>query len=302
MEMEAARTADHCTLVKMRPSAVAAIIVLLGLPVFAASSDIDLFLPIVGRGHQLGGRVFDTTLWITNPGDATAHVTLFFLHAAQPNPLPRHIEFSIAAGATRVFDPIGAEILGAPEGVGALRIRSDRALVASVRTSSRIESESASRAVATTFDAVPARFAIGNGQTSIAQGVMLSPNAAERYRVYVVETAGQSLTYVIAVVDANGKTLTQKSFYVAPGDERVIDLGDEFPNIRVDHAVARVRGVNGTGRIIFAGARIARESQDSSSFEMSFASEPRLRMPVAEVLVYVAVACAIIAAAVVYRR
>ena len=46
----------------MRPSAVAAIIVLLGLPVFAASSDIDLFLPIVGRGHQLGGRVFDSVI------------------------------------------------------------------------------------------------------------------------------------------------------------------------------------------------------------------------------------------------
>jgi len=286
----------------MQRIAVAAAIVLLTAPSFASVIDIDLFIPIVGRGHQAGGRIYDTTLWLTNSGDDAARVTLQFLHASQPNPSPHQLVLTLAPGMTRVFDPIGPEILGAPEGVGAVRIRSDHPILASARTTSRLESETMARAVATTFNAVPARYAIGNGQTSIAQGVTLSDNPVERYRVYVVETAGQPLTYVIGILDANGKTLTQKSFYIAPMEERVIDVGDEFPNVRADHALVRLRGVNGNGRIIFAGAQIARESQDGNSFEMSYANEPRLRIPLPEVIVYIAVALAIIAAAVVYRR
>ena len=286
----------------MRRLAGAVTIVLLALPVFCASSDIDLLIPIVGHGHQAGGRIYDTTLWITNPGDDPARATIQFLHASQANPSPHHLDLTLAPGATRVFDPIGADILGAPDGVGALRIRSDHPLLGAARTTSRLESETMARAVATTFNAVPARYAIGNGQTSIAQGVTLTDNPTERYRVYVVETAGQPLTYVIGILDAKGKTITQKAFYIAPFEERVVDLGDEFASVRTDHALVRLRGVNGNGRIVFAGAQIARESQDGNSFEMSFINEPRVRMPAPEVVVYIAVALAIIVAAVVFRR
>jgi len=286
----------------MRHFIAAPILVLLAAPLFAAISDIDLVIPIAGHGHQTGGRVYDTTLWITNPGDAPAKVTLQFLQASQSNPSPHHLDFALGPGVTRVFDPIASEVLGANEGVGGIRIRSDHNLLASARTLSRLESESVARAIATTFNAVPARFAIGNGQTAIAQGLTLANDATERYRLYVVETAGQSLTYVIGIIDTKGKTLTQKAFYIAPNEERVVDVGDEFPNVRVDHAVVRVRGVNGSGRLIFAGAQIARESQDSNSFEMSFVNEPRVRIPMTEAIVYVAVALAIVIAALFYRR
>ena len=74
------------------------------------------------------------------------------------------------------------------------------------------------------------------------------------------------------------------------------------PNVNAAHAVARIRGVNGNGKIIFAGAQIAKESQDGNAYEMSYTTEPRVRMPMSEVLVYVAVAAAIVVAAVLYRR
>jgi hypothetical protein len=271
------------------------------VPLRGASSDIDLFVPIAGHGHQTGGRVFDTTLWITNSSNATAHVTLQFLRAQQSNPSPHTTSFTLAGAGTRVFDPIGRDLLGIDEGVGAIRIRSDQPLVAAARAFARVESDPRSRAVATTFNAIPARFAIGNGQNAIAQGVTLDP-AAERTRMYVVETAGQPLTYSIAIVGTNGNVLAQKAFYITSLEERSIELGDEFPNIRADHAVARVRGMNGNGRIVFAAAQIARESQDGNTYEMSYVSEPRVRMPLAEIIAYVAVACAVIVAAAVYRR
>src|SRR5258708_35377016 len=108
----------------MRRFLGAATLVLLARLIFAASSDIDLFVPIAGHGHQAGGRVFDTALWLTNSGDATAHVRLQFLHASQSNPSPHTIDLTLRAGATRVFDPIGAEIFGEDQAVGAIRIRS----------------------------------------------------------------------------------------------------------------------------------------------------------------------------------
>jgi len=268
----------------------------------AAYTDRELFVPIAGRGHQADGRLFATTLWVTNAGTSPAHVTLQFLRAAQTNPSPRGITFVLEAGATRVFDPVGADVLGSDNITGALRISSDQPLLATARAASHLESEPLSRAVATTFNAMPARFAIGNGQTAIAHGVVLGTAATERYKMYVVETAGQSLSYSIAIVSQDGATIAQKGFYIAPREERGIDLGDEFPNVSSEHAVVRVRGVNGNGRIIFAGAQIARESQDSNAYEMSYTNEPRVRMPMAEVVAYVAVACAIVVAALVYRR
>jgi hypothetical protein len=270
--------------------------------VYAAYTDTELFFPIAGRGHQADGRVFTTTLWLTNPGASPAHVQLQFLRAAQANPSPRGITFVLESGATRVFDPIDADVFGSDNITGALRLTSDQPLLATARAVSHLESEPLSRAVATSFNAVPARFAIGNGQTAIAHGAVLGPTATERYKLYVVETAGQSLSYSIAIVSQDGATVAQKGFYIAPREERGIDISEEFPNVRSDHAIVRVRGVNGNGRIIFTGAQIARESQDSNAYEMSYTNEPRVRMPTAEVVAYVAVACAIIVAALVYRR
>jgi hypothetical protein len=283
-------------------SAVVTFAILSAGNVYAAYTDTELFVPIAGSGHQADGRIFTTTLWLTNAGTSPAHVTLQFLRAAQTNPSPRGITFVLEAGATRVFDPIGADVLGLDDITGALRLSSDQPLLATERAVSHLESEPLSRALATTFNAMPARFAIGNGQTAIAQGASLGTTATERYKMYVVETAGQSLSYSIAVESQDGGTIAQKGFYIAPREERGIDLGDEFPHVRADHAIVRVRGVNGNGRIIFAGVQIARESQDSNAYEMSYTNEPRVRMPMAEVVAYVAVACAIIVAALVYRR
>lgn len=267
----------------------------------ATSPDTDLFVPVAGHGHQAAGRVFDTTLWITNETTATANVTLEFLRAMQPNPSPHAMQFALPPNSTRVFDPITRDILGTDEGVGAIHIRSNQSVLVTARVFSRGENESRSRAVATTFPATPARRAIGNGQSGVLQGVALDPNA-ERTRVYVVETVGQPLTYSIAIVDMNGKSIAQKAFYISGLEERSIELADEFPNLRIDHAIARVRGMNGNGRIIFAGTQTARESQDGNAYEMSYSNEPRVRMPLAEILAYVAVALAVIIAAAVYRR
>jgi len=271
-------------------------------PARAAYTATDLYVPVAGHGRSADGRTFSTTIWITNGGDATANVKVQFLRGQQANPSPRTFEFPLNAGQTRVFDPIGSEILGTTDEVGGLRIFSNQPLLATARAVSRLESESPAREVATTFNAIPARLAIGNGQSSIAHGVIVGNDASARYKLYVVETSGEPLTYSIALTDPNGLALAQKTFFIAPREERTLDFSSEFPNVNAAHAVARIRGVNGNGKIIFAGAQIAKESQDGNAYEMSYTTEPRVRMPMSEVLVYIAVAAAIVVAAVLYRR
>src|SRR5207253_509596 len=143
------------------------------------------------------------------------------------------------------------DILGQDDDIGGLRIVSNEPLAAIARTSSKLESDPASRAVATTFNAIPASHAIGNGQSAIAQGIVLGDDANERFKLYVVETAGEPLTYAISIGNEDGARIAQKTFYIAPAEERALDLAAEFPGVRAAHAVARVRGVNGNGRIIF---------------------------------------------------
>jgi len=280
----------------------AAVCLLFTLPLVAASIEREIIVPVAGHGGQVGGRTYDTTLWVTSSSGRAAHVTLQFLRAMQTNPAPHTISFDLGPGATRVFDPIGPDVIGAPQGVGALLIRSDQPLVATARAITHVDGEPLSRAVATTFNAIPTRVAIGNGQSALAQGITFGGAAGDRSRMYVVETHEKSLAYSIALTDVGGKVLAQKLFYIAPREQRTIDLGDEFATARADHALIRVHGVNGDGRIVFVVAQIASESQDGNAYEMSYSNEPRMRMPAGEIAVYIAVAAAILAAAVIYRR
>ena len=74
-----------------------------------------------------------------------------------------------------------------------------------------------------------------------------------------------------------------------------------YPAVTVDHAMIRVRGVNGNGRVIVAGTETVPGSQDACTYEMSFTPEPRTRIRWPEAAVYV-VAGVVVALALVRRR
>ena len=74
-----------------------------------------------------------------------------------------------------------------------------------------------------------------------------------------------------------------------------------FPAVNLDHAMIRIRGVNGNGRVIAAGTQIVPGSQDACAYEMSFAPEPRTRIRAPEAAVYIAIA-GVVALALLRRR
>jgi len=272
-------------------------LVLAATPAFAAYPARDLFVPIAGRAKNAAGRQFLTALWVTNTDErSTAAVTLTFLPSGHANPSPRTMHLTLAPNATRLFDPLDAQLLGSDDALGAVRVESTTNVVAHARIYAL---GAGGGAFGMGFAAIPARHAIGNGELTTLQGVTLGD---ARYRLYIAETSGAALTIAVTLHDLDGRALAEKRLYVDTFEHIRAETRELFPNVKVDRAILTVRGVNGNGRVVAAGAQIAPGSEDPSSFEMSFAPEPRSHIGWPEAAVYIAVAAAVIVALLVRRR
>ena len=282
----------------MRPVALSLLLLAASHPLVAAYPDRDLVIPVVGRASGGTGRLFLTALWITNVDDHPAVMTLSYLERGHANPSPRKTIVTLAPRETQVFDPLGPPILSSVNGIGALRIESNADVVASARVYGYLPSEGPSLAVSMALTGVPTRLGIGNGQSSLLHG---DGSRDALYKLYVVETAGSALSVAVSIEDLHGQTLGEKRLFLNRFEQVATDTRMLFPTLNVDRGVIRIRGLNGNGRVIAAGAQIVPGSQDACAFEMSFAPEPRTRIRGPEAAVYIAIAL-VVALAIVWRR
>jgi hypothetical protein len=267
-------------------------------PLLAAYADRDLVIPVVGRASGGSGRLFLTALWITNTADRPAALTLSYLESGHANQSPRKTSVTLAPRETRVFDPLGPPILTSVNGVGALRIEANADVVASARMYGYFPAAGPGSAVSMALTGIPTRLGIGNGQSAFLQG---DRSRDALYKLYVVETAGSALSIVISIEDLLGRTLGEKRLFLDRFEHVSTDTRVLFPAVNIDHALIRIRGVNGEGRVIAAGTQIVPGSQDACSYEMSFTAEPRTRIRGPEAAVYIAIAL-VVALAIVWRR
>lgn len=266
-------------------------------PLFAAYPAHDLVVPVAGRARNAAGRQFLTALWLTNTDErSAASVTLSFLASGQANPSPRQVRLTLGAGATELLDPLDARLLGAGDAMGAVRVESTTNVIAHARI---YTTDAAGGTTGMGFAAIPARHAIGNGESTILQGIALGNS---RYRAFIVETAGAALTIAVTLRDLGGRAIAEKRLFVDRFEQLRLDVHDLFPDAKAQSAIVTVRGVNGNGRVVVAGAQIAAGSEDPSAFEMSFAPEPRSHIGWPEAAVYIAVAAVIVAALLARRR
>ena len=279
--------------------AVLSIVIFLTIPpAFAAYPSRDAVLPVAGRATGADGRLFLTALWITNPSERDAADATLTFHPAAEKLALHGSTLHLKPGETRVIDPIDATILGVPEALGSIRIESSKDVLATAHVYSRMPNETKARSLAATFSAMPVELAIGNGESTTLQGV--AP-ADGRYKIYFAEVAGMPLEVSVQLLDARGMSIAAKRMYIDKERQVTADAAELFPQFTSGTAALRIDGVNGAGRIIVAGSQIARESQDSTPFEMSFSTTPRDRLGVWEALTYIAVAAAA-AAALLIRR
>lgn len=238
------------------------------------------------------GRVFLTALWITNAGDQPAALTCSFLGTGHANRQPAASSLTLAPRETRVLDPLGAPFIPGGSGIGALRIEANTDIVASARIYGYLPAGGPRSAVSMALTGIPARLAIGNGQSAVLHG---DGTRDARYKLYLIETSGAALSVAVAVEDLRGRALGEKRIFLDRFEHVSANIDELLPGIALDHAVVRVRGVNGNGRVIAAGTQIAPGSQDACAYEMSFPAEPRLRIRGPEAAVYASVALALVA-------
>ena len=267
-------------------------------PLFAAYADRDLIIPVVGRAADRSGRLFLTALWITNTDDHPAVMSLSYLESGHANRSPKKTTVTLPPRETYVVDPLGPPILPSADSIGALRIESNADVVASARIYGYAPGASAGSSVVMALTGVPARLGIGNGQSAVLHG---DGSRDAQYKLYVIETSGAALSVVVALEDVHGQVLGEKRLFLDGFEHVATDTRQMFPTLSLDHAVIRVRGVNGNGRVIAAGTQIIPGSQDSCAYEMSFAPEPRTRIRAPEAAVYIAIA-ALVAVALLRRR
>jgi hypothetical protein len=267
-------------------------------PLLAAYADRDLIIPVVGRAAGGSGRLFLTALWITNTDDHPAVMTLSYLESGHANRTPRKTSLTLPPRQTYVVDPLGPPILTKADSIGALRIESNADVVASARIYGYVPAAGPGTALSMALTGIPTRLGIGNGQSAVLHG---NGSSDAQYKLYVIETSGAALSVVVAVEDLHGQVLGEKRLFLDGFEHVATDTRQMFPAVQLDHAVIRVRGVNGNGRVIAAGTQIAAASQDSCAYEMSFAPEPRTRIRAPEAAVYIAMA-ALVAIALLRRR
>jgi hypothetical protein len=261
--------------------ALAALLIFVAVPLGAAYAARDVVLPVAGRATGADGRLFLTALWITNPSERDALDLQLIFHPAEEKLSSHASTLHLQPAETRVVDPIGIDILGVPEALGSLRIKATGDVLATSRVYSR--------GLATSFNALPVQFAIGNNESATLQGV--SP-ADGRYKIYFAEVEGVPLDVTVSLIDARGATIAAKPIFIDKDRQVTTDIADLFPQFTSGTATLRVDGVNGRGRVVVAGSHIARDSQDSTPFEMSFTTTPRDRLGLWEALTYIAVAAA----------
>jgi hypothetical protein len=248
--------------VRPLPLLLVLLVLLAAAPLVAGYASRDLVIPVAGHAVRGDGRVFETTLWITNVSTRdAANVTVTFYAAGRTHTPPHESTLQLAPRETRIT-PVADSILGAPNGIGWLHVEATSDVCVDVEIASRLATDPPSRALSTTLAAIPRRFAIGSGQSVLLHGVSLHPAYLSRF--YVAETNGQDLHFALILLDAAGREVARKLSFVSAHEQLSGELASEFPNITADVAAVRIEPVNGGGR--FTGHDgVRNESSDGSA-------------------------------------
>jgi len=261
---------------------------------FASPAALELFIPGIGSSTGIAGRRYETSLWIVNPGVQPASVRIAFLSDEQANLSPREIVSVLKGGETVVYDPVDLRRFANQQGSGAFRLIATRPIAAVARVWSLLPAEGSSRGLSSTIDAIPAMSAVRNGDTAILPGITVDPSY--RYKLYIVETTGDGLDFVISLANAAGEVFAEQHVYVAGLEPHKIDLQPFLASASSREALVRIRGFHGNGRIVAELDQTAIDGLDSDFFPMVTMGAPLARFTNAEIVGYMLIFLVLIAA------
>jgi hypothetical protein len=244
--------------------------------VFAGFAGTDAFIPSVGRRPGNLGSQWYTLLWIHNPSGTTANVSIAFLERNIPNPAPLIFTDSIPPGDTRRYPNTIGTLFGV-EKWGALRIKANVPVLASCRMYNLPPDGEDRDTQGQAYNAIPAAFAIANGQsTKVLGAYQTTPrdDSQFRYNFGWVETTGATADVRVTAYDETGAVIGDKTYPTTGGYEpRYYPIEDLVPTINHANVTLEVWVVGGTGKVIAVGSGVANHSNDATTFEMSFSPD-----------------------------
>ncbi|HPR62616.1 MAG TPA: hypothetical protein PK014_00205 [Thermoanaerobaculia bacterium] len=248
------------------------VITLAAAAAFASFPATESFLPAAGTGPGAMGSYWSTTVWVYNPGSTDAVVTFALLAREQENPGPLTFTDTISAGKTRRYEDAIVTMFGI-DGFGALRITSTEPVLVNSRIYSTPSGGTERDSAGQFFSAVPASFAIGQGETSDLLGVhQTSPKTDSlfRYNVGLVETTGAPVTVKLTFLSPQGLPIHETYADIGVFQPRQFAAEELFPAIDGDNFRIRAEVVSGNGKVLLYGSGLANQSNDPSTFEMRF--------------------------------
>lgn len=254
------------------------------LPILLAVAARDLFLPVAGRIHDPLHDI-RTTVTVRNATSAQTHATIRFVPVSGTSSPAKSVDVILPPYGSRTVDPFGEE-----RALGALRITADHSLIASGRIG------------ASTFDAIPSSDAISTAEAAQIDGFTFTHAATETNRLYIVETSGDALQYTVILLGLGDKVLSQRIYLIHPFEQHSLDLDHDFPTVAAPNVSVRLRGLNGGGSIVAAGAVTKRANGQIAPREMKVTERRGRGMSISEKLAYAAIALFIAGAALRRRR
>jgi len=242
-------------------------------PCLAGFPGSDVILPSVGEGSGLAGSSWYTTVWVHNPNPGPVNLQFHF----QPRDMASALPFATAndtipGGDTRRYNNAVQLLFGLSQ-FGAMRVVADQHVIVNARIFSIPAGEGEKASSGQFFGAVPVSFAVATGQRTELLGVyQTSPQAssAYRYNFGFVETAGGAATVRVTAVDELGTIVGSKDYVVGPNQPLQRNITDLLPGVDSDNLRLQVAVVAGDGAIVAFGSGLANQSNDPSTFEMSF--------------------------------
>lgn len=236
----------------------------------------DVVLPSVGEGPGASESHWFTVVWVHNPNLASVDVQLAFYLRDQPNPVPAAVfNDTVPAGDTRRYADAVQTLFGI-SGFGALRVTANERVVVNSRIFSVPQGQGEAHSSGQFFAAVPADFAIGEGQSTDVLGVFqTSPQGSSTYRYNFgfVEVDGSAATVRVTALDATGAVVATKDYPIGAHEPRQVNITDLVPGVQSDNLRLRVAVVAGPGRVVAFGSGLANASNDPSTFEMTYREE-----------------------------
>ena len=226
-----------------------------GTTVTALTPGADVLVPAAARVST-----WITDLYIMNPGDEAATVTVAWLVRNQANPSPTDLTFTVGPGETLTLPDVILDQFGLTTGSGAFRVTANVEVI----VNSRIYSADGSETFGQGFEGTPISLATASGARTDVVG--LSSNSQFRTNIYGC-AGSDGATLNIVLVAPDGSEIATKTKTLRSWEPFLRQVDQLMPSGDFDDGTLRVTVADGAA--VVGASKVDSETSDPTTLEGS---------------------------------